>query len=114
MSNKTNPKQTNSHEQQKTDKPLATLTSRARITLGKTLIGTSLLVVSVVLGGLVGLYALSVVGSSDCGASVNFRSSPSSPLNFQLKKEACTQPPDMDSRRDTDTVGGYPTHMMAK
>ncbi|MBN3870428.1 MAG: hypothetical protein HWQ23_09095 [Nostoc sp. JL33] len=93
MTNKTNSKQTNSDEQPKTEKPKASLASRARSNLGTTFKETSL-VVSIIFGGLVGLYALSVVASSDCGASVNFKSSPSSLLNFQLKKEACKIPVD--------------------
>ncbi|OUL33366.1 hypothetical protein BV372_16900 [Nostoc sp. T09] len=95
MTNKTNSKQTNSHEQPKTKKLRASLASRARSSLGKTFKETSpIVVVSIILGGLVGLYALSIVASSDCGASVNFKSYPSSPLNFQLKKEACKIPLD--------------------
>ncbi len=58
---------------------------RAKSSLAKALKSTPAIVI---VGGLVAVTALWVIGSSNCGGSLNFRLSLS--INeFQLKKEAC-------------------------
>lgn len=102
MANKANSKQTNtnSNDKPKADRLKANLVTRVKSTLGRTLKVTSPfvvisgIVVSGVVGAVVAQRVLSVVESSNCGASVNFKSSPSSLLDFQFKKEACIQPPE--------------------
>ncbi len=104
MANKANSKQTNTNSNDKpkpkADLPKVNLVTRVRSILGRTLKVTSPLVliagvvVSGVVGAVVAQRVLSVVESSTCGASVNFKSSPSSLLDFQLKKEACSNPPE--------------------
>jgi hypothetical protein len=102
MANKANSKQsnTNFNDKPKADLPKVNLTTKVKSTLEKTLKATSPLVVmagivvSGVVGAVVAQRVLSVVESSNCGVSVNFKSSPSSLLDFQLKKEACNKPPE--------------------
>jgi hypothetical protein len=43
-------------------------------------------------------YILFVVESSNCGSSVNFKSSPSSFLEFQIRKEPCSNSPETTAK----------------
>ena len=98
MSNKTNPDQTNSNsnDKPKAELPKVSLATRAKSILGKTpkVISSLIVMGSLFVGAVVSERLLSVVESSDCGISVNFKSSPSSPLDFKLNKEACSKPPE--------------------
>lgn len=103
MANKASSKQTktNPNDKPKADLPKLNLVTRVKNTLGKTtlkvtspLVLIAGIVVSGVVGAVVAQRVLSVVELSNCGASVNFKSSPSSLLDFQLKKEACSKPPE--------------------
>ncbi|WP_242053881.1 hypothetical protein [Nostoc sp. FACHB-888] len=101
MANIANSKQTNSNNKPKADLPKVNLATRVKNTLGKTTLEVTsplVLIAGIVVSGLVGAVVaqrvLSVVESSNCGASVNFKSSPSSLLDFQLKKEACNKSPE--------------------
>jgi hypothetical protein len=57
-------------------------------------VGIAGIFVSGSVGVVVAKHILSVVESSNCGASVNFKSSPSSFLEFQIRKEPCSNSPE--------------------
>lgn len=68
------------------------LITKAKNTVGKALEQTSpFAVIGGVVIGAVAICGLWVIGSTDCGGSLSFKSSPSS-QEFQLKKEACKLP----------------------
>jgi hypothetical protein len=61
-------------------------------------VGITGIFVTKFVGVVVAQHILSVVESSNCGASVIFKSSPSSFLEFQIRKEPCSNFPETTAK----------------